>query len=67
MVDSTDKGIIAGKLEKLFVVCFAFSEHYEMSFVNTMLQDHFTNVRKMTINMKYIGMCISSDSLYLSC
>lgn len=33
-----------------------------------MLQDHFTNVRKMTINMKYIGMYvyiyISSVSLF---
>lgn len=36
--------------------------------MNSMSQDHFTNVRKMTINMKYIGMYISSeDSLYVSC
>jgi len=51
------------KLRKWFL--YVFPQTFKMNLVTTMLQDHFTNVRKMMINMKYIG--ISSDSLSLSC
>lgn len=64
MVDSTDKGIGQNlKVKKMVSSCFPHT--FKMNFVSTMLQDHFTNVRKMTINMKYIG--IPSDSLSPSC
>lgn len=50
------------KVRKWFLSCcflfFLRNIRDEFFFVNTTLQDHFTNVRKMTINMKYIGIYI---------
>lgn len=42
-----------------------FPRTFKLSFVTIMLQDHFTNVRKMMINMKYIGIHLQIHCLYL--
>lgn len=64
MVDSTDKGIGRNSNSKKWFLG-VFPPTFKMSFVTIMLQDHFTNVRKMMINMKYIGIHLQIHCLYL--